>query len=195
MVGVKVKKCSRCGEAFGLRKKSKDGLQYAYRICNNVRSQVFYTNNKESHRQSCNNWRANNQEKQKANDKKWYEANKEHMNKRDIEYKKQRKMTDPVFKLKQQIRVNVNNAIRRIRFCKSKPTEEIVGCGIDFLIKYLEKTAIDNYRFYDPNCQYHIDHIKPLATANTIEEVLALNHYTNLQLLTPKDNLDKSDKY
>jgi hypothetical protein len=57
------------------------------------------------------------------------------------------------------------------------------------------QTAINNYSYYDENFNYHIDHIKPLKLAKTEEEVYILNHYTNLQLLTPKDNLKKSDKY
>ena len=40
----------------------------------------------------------------------------------------------------------------------------------------------------------HIDHIIPLATAKTEEEVIKLNHYTNLQLLKAKDNLKKGSK-
>lgn len=39
----------------------------------------------------------------------------------------------------------------------------------------------------------HIDHIIPLATAHTVEDVYRLCHYTNLRLLTPEDNMDKSD--
>ena len=39
--------------------------------------------------------------------------------------------------------------------------------------------------------KYHIDHIVPLATAQTEEDVIKLCHYTNLQLLTAKDNLEK----
>ena len=37
----------------------------------------------------------------------------------------------------------------------------------------------------------YIDHIVPLATATTENEVLKLCHYKNLQLLTAEDNLAK----
>jgi hypothetical protein len=42
---------------------------------------------------------------------------------------------------------------------------------------------------------WHIDHIKPIALATTEEEVIKLNHYTNLQPLWAKDNLKKGAKY
>ena len=40
----------------------------------------------------------------------------------------------------------------------------------------------------------HIDHIIPMSTAKSEEEVIKLNQYTNLQLLKAEDNLEKSDK-
>ena len=40
----------------------------------------------------------------------------------------------------------------------------------------------------------HVDHIIPLSTANTEEDILKLCNFKNLQLLKAKDNLDKKDK-
>jgi 5-methylcytosine-specific restriction endonuclease McrA len=37
----------------------------------------------------------------------------------------------------------------------------------------------------------HIDHIIPLSSAKTEDKVKKLCHYSNLQLLKPKDNLEK----
>ena len=47
---------------------------------------------------------------------------------------------------------------------------------------------------YDNKEKVHIDHIIPLATAKTEEDVIKLCHYTNLQLLKAKDNLKKGAK-
>lgn len=50
----------------------------------------------------------------------------------------------------------------------------------------------DNYGKYNGelNFGWDIDHIKPLCLAKTKEEVINLNHYTNLQPLCSKINRD-----
>lgn len=42
--------------------------------------------------------------------------------------------------------------------------------------------------------EIHIDHIIPISSAETLEDVYRLNHYTNLQPLWAKDNLFKYNK-
>ncbi len=48
----------------------------------------------------------------------------------------------------------------------------------------------DNHTKYG----WHIDHIIPLASAKTEEELKSLCHYTNLQPLWAKENLSKGAK-
>ena len=62
---------------------------------------------------------------------------------------------------------------------------------IDYAGRRMLKAACgDPYSSYQPT----IDHIKPIATAKTEQDVIDLCHYTNLQMLKPEDNLAKSDK-
>ena len=43
--------------------------------------------------------------------------------------------------------------------------------------------------------QWHVDHIKPISLARNEQEIIELNHYTNLQPLWGVDNIKKSNKY
>lgn len=45
------------------------------------------------------------------------------------------------------------------------------------------------------NYGWDIDHIIPLSTAKTEEDVIKLNHYTNLKPLYSKINTDFKNKY
>ena len=52
---------------------------------------------------------------------------------------------------------------------------------------------------WDNHGELHIDHIIPMSITTTEEEeeeeeAIKLNHYTNLQPLWAKDNVNKSDK-
>lgn len=60
--------------------------------------------------------------------------------------------------------------------------------------QHLINTCRVNYGNYDPSMSYHIDHIIPISCAKTEEDVIKLNHYSNLQPLTEEDNLKKGSK-
>ena len=77
---------------------------------------------------------------------------------------------------------------------KDSHTHEILGCDYETLQEHLYKTWYNNYGTEYNGEDYHIDHIIPLATAKTKEDVKRLCRYTNLQLLKPKDNLVKNKR-
>lgn len=115
--------------------------------------------------------------------------NKEKRNARQ----KERLQQDPIFKLKTQTRKMIHQSFVRRGKYKSKQTEEILGCSLDFFINHLkslfkEGMTLENYG------DWQIDHIMPLATAKTEEDVIRLCHYTNLQPLWASENREKSDK-
>ena len=45
--------------------------------------------------------------------------------------------------------------------------------------------------------EWHVDHVKPIAKfdLNDLKEVEKINHYTNLQPLWAKANIEKGDYY
>ena len=76
---------------------------------------------------------------------------------------------------------------------KNKKTEEILGCDFVFIKNYLESKFIDGMS-WDNYGKWHVDHIIPLSSAKTEEDVYKLCHYTNLQPLWCEENLKKGTK-
>lgn len=72
----------------------------------------------------------------------------------------------------------------------------VVGCSKEFLSAYLESRFSEMHGFPLPDRKLlNIDHIVPLCTANTEEDVIKLSHYTNLQWLLIEDNKKKGSTY
>lgn len=98
-------------------------------------------------------------------------------------------------RLKSNIRNLIGLSISKRGFIKSRKSFDILGCSPDNLKIYLEsKFEIwmnwNNYGKYNGelNSGWDIDHIIPLSSAKTEEDILKLNHYTNLQPLCSKVN-------
>lgn len=77
----------------------------------------------------------------------------------------------------------------------------LIGCSIETLKEHLQRTAISNgYLMFDINNystnDYHMDHITPCAKFDLSipEEQERCFHYTNLQILSAKENLIKGDR-
>jgi hypothetical protein len=127
--------------------------------------------------------------------KNWIIDNKENIRKTSNQYRINKRKSDLLFKFSCDVRSLIGGSFRR-RGCK-KPikTEQILGCSIKEFQNYIiskcpEGTTLENFNMYE----YHIDHIIPLSSAKTEEEIIKLCHYTNLQPLWCKDNLMKSNK-
>jgi hypothetical protein len=109
----------------------------------------------------------------------------------------ERMKNDKIFKLKHSLRISFYSAFNNKGYKKPKKTEEILGCSIEFFKNYIESLFEDwmnwdNKGLYNKELNYgwDIDHKIPLSKANSIEEVIKLNHYTNLQPLCSRINRD-----
>ena len=121
----------------------------------------------------------------------YYKNNKD----RIATYRK-KMLKNPVFKFKKQIRNMLYDSFKRQHKIKKEKSEIILGCSLDFFISYLLKTYKKTYGIdYDNKEKVHIDHIIPLSSAKTEEDVINLCHYTNLQLLKARDNLRKGKQF
>lgn len=109
----------------------------------------------------------------------------------------ERRASDSLYAAKCAARTCVRNAFNRHGFPKSSKTEDILGCSWDHLLAHLASLCYGGMTAEDilaNDGRVHIDHIIPLATAKTEEDVIRLSHYTNLQPLWAADNLEKSDR-
>lgn len=126
--------------------------------------------------------------------KKWRRENKEHIK----EYKRKeyhKNKDNELYKFKIQIRNLISISFEKKGYKKGSKTEKILGCNYETFINHLLETYKKNYGVeWDKIDSVHIDHIKPLSLAQTENDIIELNHYTNLQLLKAKDNLKKSNK-
>ena len=112
---------------------------------------------------------------------------------RILRARRQRMETDPVYAIKERVRNLIKECIRRSGTSKSSKTAEILGCTGAELRKHIERQFIRGMSWHNMGA-WHIDHIVPISSAKTIDEVIALNHHTNLRPLWAKDNLRKSNR-
>lgn len=159
--------------------------------CERLRSARRRREHPERDRKSSREWRARNPEFQRS----YYIKNKERLNKINTKYNMDRRKRDPVFKLAYLLRNRVYYAIRMHKFVKGCSLKYYLGCTTLELRLHLE-AKFQPGMTWDTHGNYgwHIDHIIPLSSAKTIEELYKLCHYSNLQPLWAKDNLRKSAK-
>ena len=202
---METKVCTKCNiekelKYFNKMSKVKCGVRSYCRECQSIESKKYRINNKEKIKEYNTKWNKENQEyykkyfeeynklnyeKEKERKLKWSRDNKEYSN----NYQKQRKKEDILFRLKTNIRTSVNRYLKY----KSKHTFDIVGCTPQFLKEHLESQFIDGMT-WENRSEWHIDHIIPLSSAKTEDELYMLCHYKNLQPLWAEDNLKKSNK-
>lgn len=110
-----------------------------------------------------------------------------------VERRKERMKTDQVFAVKERVRGLIRESLKKSGTEKKSRTSEILGCSTVFFKEHIEKQFTKGMNWENMG-KWHIDHIIPMATAQSEEDVLALNHYTNLRPLWASENLRKSDK-
>ena len=217
---METKVCKKCKEEkkvceFVKSKNSKDGFYHICKICNNERSKKYRKENYEKTLESVRNWtkknpkwvyerqkryRNNNPEKIRQMHKDFLKKNPEKIKQYRENYKprkrqqrKERGENDLIYNLINRMRGRFRKYLKTLNITKKNSTFEIVGCTPQQLKEHLERQFISGMTWENRN-EWHIDHIIPLSSAKTEEELYKLCHYTNLQPLWAEDNIKKSDK-
>jgi hypothetical protein len=145
--------------------------------------------------------------------KKYYQENKDnikkyHQDRKPLrnECKRYRYKNDTLFNLKETIKSRINSSFINRGYTKKSRTHTILGCSYEQLKQHLE-IQFEDWMTWDnkgnpedgilePNKTWDIDHIIPLSSCKTEDDVIKLNHYTNLQPLCSYTNrYIKKDNY
>lgn len=189
----------RYAEKSGRKEKLREAARRSYRRNSEKakeRANRYYSENKEDVSKKQKLYRKNNKETIKEASKKYRQKpeNKERQRTYGREYYHRRK-DDELFYFKSIVRHLIRYSFVRKGFEKSGRTEDIVGLPFDKFREYLLLTFKKNYGYdWDGEESVHIDHKIPLATAKSVDDIIKLCHWENLQLLKASDNLAKKDK-
>ena len=97
---------------------------------------------------------------------------------------------NPVICCSRRIRSRLQEALVAKGFLKNGKTESIIGCDWDQFKLHIESQFSEGMN-WDNRGEWHVDHRIPLAQAVTLNDVIRLSHFSNLQPLWKRDNLQK----
>lgn len=157
-------------------------------------------------------WRDNNKEYMSNKSKTWYEQNKEHrkqylkeyreknidkIRKTKRDYERNRKSSDPLYKLISNFRTAIYQVLKESNVEKNKSYFDILGYTPDELINHLEKQFKDDMT-WDNYGIWHVDHKFPITSFDIQEmgdeEFMKCWSLENLQPMWGEENIRKSNK-
>lgn len=193
---AKVKFCKSCKKTKELDYdnfyKKLNGYSNYCKPCSILKNKDNYAKHRESYlEQKRQYWKDN-----KESITEYRSDNKEFLAIACRKRRKSRLKTDPIFRLRKNVPERIRNFLKSKGIRKCRNTISIVGLNNTELFDYLCGTFEMNYgipRSSIPWEMMHIDHIIPLSSALTKEEIYKLCYYTNLQLLFAEDNVEKSN--
>ena len=177
--------CAHCGDEY---KTTGPKSKYC-RSCRELQKR-----NKLPHlAEATKKWRAENREHLAESNKRSRLGRKDMIRKQNRDTYHTKLKHDPMHMFKLRIKSLIRSSLKRRRAIKTKMYREILGCDWETFSRHVERQFSKGMSWENRNL-WHIDHIVPLATAKTREDIIRLNHYTNLRPLWAHENLMKSSK-
>lgn len=111
---------------------------------------------------------------------------------RQTAYVRARRQSDPMFKLRSNISTLIANSLTNQGYKKTSRSASILGCSFDYFYTHIERLFTVGMS-WDNRSEWHIDHIIPVSFATNEQELIMLNHYSNLRPFWSADNQAKAD--
>jgi hypothetical protein len=178
--------CTGCGDdkeldLFHKETAGKFGRKSKCAECIFKKTQAWKLNNQEREIENRKRWNSQNKDRHKEATYKWREENPDIHSEYVAQYQKDRKASDPKFKLLSNMRSLMYNHLTRKNLKKHKKLEGYLGCVFEDFVMTIEQQFVgimswDNYGSY-----WSIDHICPCNQAKTEDEMIKLQSYLNLR--------------
>jgi hypothetical protein len=198
------KLCKKCSiikpvEDFYKCSKHSDGLQYQCKECDSIKRKERWNLNKEDEAIKNKVYYQNNKDRCNQYSSTYFQKNKDKL----IQQRKDRRQNSVKEKLIHNYRGIISSSFKRaldgksVKRCKSL---EILGCSMEEFILYIESYFTDDMDWsnygacLESDCRvWNLDHTYPISLAETEEEILKLNHYTNFKPMWAVENIRKSN--
>lgn len=188
------KHCNKCNttkpiDNFSKDSYRKDGYRSHCKSCCSI-TRKFYNERddiKQKRQQKSKLYYQENRDIIRKKSKIYEKTNRDKINTR----RKERRNTDPLYRLSENIRAMIRKSLSRNK--QSYITTDIIGCSFEEFKLHIEQQFISGMT-WENRSEWHLDHIIPISSAQTVDDIIRLNHYTNLRPLWAIDNLKKSNK-
>ncbi len=184
-----------------------------------MKNREYDLKNKERRAETKKKWQEDNKEYCRAESKKYRaktrakryeyelaykESNREKINERRRKnrnhhnaYIKNKKETDENFKMACILRGRFKIALKQQGAIARSRTLDIIGCSLDFFVEHIKEQFTEGMSWDKLGLHgIHLDHIRPCSSFDLTDlgQQKQCFHYSNMQPLWAKDNLQKSNK-
>lgn len=181
-----------------------DGISPWCRSCTSKRAKLDYERVKEKRKAQASAYYINNKEEilkdrkenrevylEKA--KNWRIKNRDKVREYSKSYRAERSLRDPLYRIKKRLTGRLREVLHKNGWKKYTSATGSIGCDAETLKAHIENQFIDGMS-WDNYGKWQVDHVTPMASAQTEQDVYLLNHYKNLKPLWAADNYQKWDK-
>lgn len=207
--------CTKCGQRkpatkdhFLVRDVRRGTLKKTCKDCAALFRKAYYVANKDVLLEKNKAYREARAQEIRAKRRKAYKENREEIIAKNLAHRaanreahrarvsrnaKKRTRSDPVYMLRMRVSALISGRLRAGGYTKKSRSHEILGCDWEAFKAHIERQFLTGMT-WDNRDKWQLDHIVPLASAKSEDDILALNHHTNLRPMWASENRAKSDK-